>query len=258
MSPQAAAAGPEGAAHLTEQGVPGGAAGQSFCHHHNTIIVRSYSHCCQIYVYIILYSPLVLSHFPFSVILLSRLLQNVDMMVRFFPELLSLMVDVSLRGIHRQLKEEHSAHTSSKRFISLLSTHSPAMHITCTYTLQLLEKKEYRSLVQLLPAIAQGYTESDDAHLPDVFLHLLVLELISQHDSIKESTLHNIMREFWLPCCQSSESALLHFCRLLWSLHSKISQALLWECLEVMKPGEKVRGCVCESVCVCVCVYRCV
>lgn len=162
-------------------------------------------------------------------------------MVKFLPELLSIMVENSLRVVCVKLKEDHTPHSPSKQFVVSLSNPC-AMHITCTYALHLLEKKELRSLTLLLPAIASGYTQSESAQLPDVFLHLLVVALSSHSEPLREAPLQAILRDFWLPCCQSSEPALLHFCRLLWTLHPRLNQRFLNEVLEAMRPGEHVRG----------------
>ena len=168
------------------------------------------------------------------------LLQDVELIVRFLPELLSIMVENSLRGVCHKLKEEHSPFTPSRHFIASLAKNPCAVHITCTYALHLLEKRELRSLVLLLPAIASGYTQDENGQLPDVFLHQLVLSLTNQQEPLKEASLQAVLKDFWLPCCQSSESVLLHFCRLLWTLHSRINRRLLSEVLEDMRPGEQV------------------
>ena len=186
-------------------------------------------------------------------------------MVRFFPELLSLMLDTSLHATCRQLKEDHTPYTPSQHFVTSLSNNPCAMHISCTYALHLLQKRDLRALGLLLPAIARGYTRSDSAQLPDVFLHLFVLNLTSQTEPVREAALQPILRDFWLPCSRYSESALLHFCRLLWTLHPCISRSTLEEVLEGMRPGEQVwvwvwvgvGGCGCGwegggVVCVCV------
>lgn len=115
------------------------------------------------------------------------------------------------------------------------------MHITCTYSLGLLSKRELKSFSLVLPLIARGYTQSDSAQLPDIFLHCLVVGLLEYPVAIRELTMTAILKEFWLVCALSSESALLHLCHLLWGLHSKINPTLLEEMLDEVKPGEGVR-----------------
>ena len=170
--------------------------------------------------------------------------QDLELMLRFFPELLSLMVEASLRTTCHQLKEDHTPYTLSKHFVSCLSNNPSAMHISCTYALHLLQKHDLRSVTLLLPVVARGYTQSDSVQLPDVFLHSLVLSLTSQTEPVREATLHSILKDFWLPCCQSSETVLLHCCRLLWTLHPRISREVLEEVLEGMRPREQVGACL--------------
>ena len=170
--------------------------------------------------------------------------QDLELMLRFFPELLSLMVEVSLRNTCHQLKEDYTPYTPSKHFVACLSNNSCAMHISCTYALHLLQKHDLRSATLLLSAVARGYTQSDSVQLPDVFLHSMVLSLSSQTEPIRETTLHSILRDFWLPCCQSSETVLLHCCRLLWTLHPRINREVLEEVLEGMKPRDQVGACL--------------
>ena len=162
------------------------------------------------------------------------------MIVKFLPELLALMVDNALRGLYRQLKEDHIPYTPSASFINCLAKHPSAMHITCTYALHLLEKKDMKSLSLLLPTITKTCDDPDSISLPDVFLHSLVLELTQQGDTLREAVLISLLNEFWVPCCQSSETVLLHFCRLLWTFHSRLNPQYLAEVLEAVNPSEEV------------------
>ena len=162
------------------------------------------------------------------------------MIVKFLPELLALMVDNALRGVHRQLKEDHTPYSASNSFINCLSKHPSAMHITCAYVLHLLEKKDMKSLTILLPTIAKACDDADSGSLPDIFLHLLVLELTQQSSTLRETTLTSMLNDFWVPCCQNSESVLLHFCRFFWTFHDHLNPTYLAEVLEAVNPSEEV------------------
>ena len=152
------------------------------------------------------------------------------------------MVDNALRGVYRQLKEDHTPFSASNGFINCLSKHPSAMHITCTYALHLMEKKDMKSLSLLLPTIAKGCDDPDAVSVPDVFLHLLVLELSQQYETLREATLLSLLNDFWVPCCQSSESALLHFCRFFWTYHTRLHPTTLAEILEAVNPSEEARS----------------
>jgi negative elongation factor B len=162
---------------------------------------------------------------------------DVELIIKFLPELLSIMSENTLRAIAHKKKEEYRPFTPSQHFINSLSNPC-AMHITCTYALHLLTKKELKSFCLVLPLIAKGYTRSDSAQLPDIFLHLLVVRLLEYPVPIRELTMQTILREFWLVCALGSETALLHLCHLLWGLHPRINPHQLEDILDEMKPGE--------------------
>ena len=164
-----------------------------------------------------------------------------ELIIKFLPELLSIMSENTLRAIAHKKKEEYRPFTPSQHFINSLSNPC-AMHITCTYALHLLTKKELKSFCLVLPLIAKGYTRSDSAQLPDIFLHLLVVRLLEYPVPIRELTMQTILREFWLVCALGSETALLHLCHLLWGLHPRINPHQLEDILDEMKPGEAVRN----------------
>ena len=166
--------------------------------------------------------------------------QDVELIIKFLPELLSIMSENTLRAIAHKRKEEYRPFTPSQHFINSLSNPC-AMHIACAYSLHLLGKKELKSFSLILPLIAKGYTRSDNAQLPDIFLHLLVVRLLEHPDTIRELTMETILRDFWVVCALSSETALLHLCHLLWGLHPKINPRLLEDILDEIKPGEGVR-----------------
>lgn len=150
------------------------------------------------------------------------------------------MSENTLRAIAAKYKDDYRPFTPSPHFVATLSNPC-AMHITCTYALGLLSKRELKSFSLVLPLVAKGYTQSESAQLPDIFLHLLVVGLLEYPVSIREATMQTILRDFWLVCAQSSETALLHLCHLLWGLHPKINPSLLEEVLDEMKPGDGVR-----------------
>ena len=163
-----------------------------------------------------------------------------ELIVKFLPELLALIVDNALRGVYRQLKEDHTPHTPSAHFISYLSKHPVATHITCTYALHLLDKKDMKSLSLLLPTIAKGSDDPDTISVPDIFLHVFVLELSQQPEMLREDLLTLILNEFWVPCCQNSETVILHFCRFFWIFHGRLNPTYLAEVLEAVNPSEEV------------------
>ena len=152
------------------------------------------------------------------------------------------MVDNTLRGLYRRLKEDHVPYSPSNSFINYLSKHPSAMHITCTYALHLMVKKDMKSLSTL----AKCCDDPDAISLPDrhVFLHLLqlVLELSQQYETLHEATLISMLNDFWVPSCQSSEAVLLHFCCFFLTFHSRLSPTYLAEVLEAVNPSEEVCG----------------
>ena len=134
--------------------------------------------------------------------------------------------------------------TPTAPFTQFLSKSTSAMHLACSCALQILDKKDVKSLTLLLPSIAKAFVSWDSISFPDLFLHLLVVGMVMHEDVLKEGALLVLLRDFWIPCCQSSEQVLLHLFRVLWFLHAKISQSLLREVLETIEPGKDVSATV--------------
>ncbi len=162
------------------------------------------------------------------------------MMVKFFPDIMSMKVENTIRGVMRRLKEDHTPSPPPTHFTQFISKHAGGMHLACCYVLELLEKKDMRGFTLTLPSLANAFIKSETTTFSDLFLHLLVLGLSAQKESIKEPALLLILRDFWVPCCHSSEHILLFLFRMLWFLHTRISKSLLREVLETIEPGKEV------------------
>ncbi len=163
-------------------------------------------------------------------------------MTKFLPELLSIVTDAQLKTTHVKLKQEYTQYTPSHNFKNYLATNSVAMEITCTYVIYLLDKKDYRTLVTVLPVLANSCQSNEGHAFPEGFLHVLITGLSSRIEHIKENILQAVLREFFVACVHDSETVLLYLCRLLWATHHKIKSSLLNEILEEMEPGEMVGG----------------
>lgn len=165
---------------------------------------------------------------------------DAELMVKFLPCLLSLVAENALRGVLRQLKEDHAPFSLPAYFTHFISHHGNGMHLACTYALDLLERRDVKSFTLLLPSIAKAFNKSDNSvNLPDLFLHLLVLKLAQQREVLREATLLVILRDFWVPCSQSSEHVLLYLFHMLWFMHSAVGDTLLREVLETVEPGKE-------------------
>ena len=168
--------------------------------------------------------------------------QEADLIVRFLPELVSVMTEPSLRGMHVKLKQEYTPLEPSSSFISQMASSQEAMLLSCTYSLQLLEKKDFRTLCLLLPAIAKAYVSAENDTMPDGYLHSLVVMLIPHLASLREAQLVSIMKGFWVVCSQYSETGLLYCCRLLWACHDKLKPAyFVSDILQSISPSQEVR-----------------
>lgn len=168
-------------------------------------------------------------------------LQDAELMVKFFPDLLSFTLENTLHSVLRQLKEDPAPYSLPTSFTPFLSRNGSAMHLACCYALELLGRRDIKSFVILLPSIAKAFIKSDLVNLPDLFLHLLVLQLTENREVLKEATLLVVLRDFWVPCCQTSEHVLLYLFRMLWFLHSSVGSTLLREVLETVEPGKEVQ-----------------
>lgn len=181
---------------------------------------------------------------PHSLTLFLLSPQEADLVVRFLPELVLVMMEPSLRAVHLKLKQEHSALDPALTFVSHIASSQEAMLLACSYALHLVEKRDFKTLSQLLPAIAKAYISSERDIMPDGFLHSLVVMLVPHVAGLREAQLLPIMKDFWAQCAQHSETALLYCCRLLWACHDKLKPAyLLTDLLELITPSEQARGC---------------
>lgn len=152
-----------------------------------------------------------------------------------------MLVEQDIKNVLAKLKQDHTHFTPSKDFVSMLVNLPSAMHIACTYALQLTEKKFARTLSHLLPAIEHAYTQFTLQDLPVGFLHSLSVGLAQQLDAgVKETYIHDILLDFWLPCARHSEAALLYCCQLLRASHGKIKPEIVGKVVEGICPGDSV------------------
>uniref|UniRef100_A0A1X7T4P6 Negative elongation factor B n=1 Tax=Amphimedon queenslandica TaxID=400682 RepID=A0A1X7T4P6_AMPQE len=100
---------------------------------------------------------------------------EIDIIIKFLPELLSFMTESSLRLIHSKLKQDYPTYTLSSSFIRHLTSTTGAMQLTTSYSLYLIDKKDFKTLSSLLPAIASSYTESETDIFPDGYMNSVVV-----------------------------------------------------------------------------------
>jgi negative elongation factor B len=162
---------------------------------------------------------------------------DAEIIIKFLPEMMSFMIETSLKTIHNKLKQDHSLYTPSSTFIRYLTSMPAAMHLTCFYALHLLNKKDFRSLSLLLPTISAAYMESETDNLSDGFMHSIVIGLAYHIGSIKDNLLNIILKDFFLPCARHSETSLLYLCRFMWVIHKKMKPEMLQETISSMQPA---------------------
>ena len=167
--------------------------------------------------------------------------QDSEVIVKFLPELMSIIVESQLKNVHNKLKLDHPIYTPSSHFTRYLSTFPAAMQITCVCLLHLIEKKDIRTVLVLLPPLAKLFSQNDpDTIIPDGFLHMFVVCIVNRIEFIRENHLSVILREFFVPCAQHSETVLLYLCRLLWAGYRKVKPDILNEVLQEMEPSDQV------------------
>lgn len=170
-----------------------------------------------------------------------RPLQESEVVIEFLPELTALMMEPSLRSARAKLKQDHTPLQPTKKFTSLMASSQEAMVLLCTYCLHLVDKKDFKTLALVLPTVAKSCINSEKDIMPDGFLHSMAVMLLPHVAALREPQMIAIMKEFWLPCSQHSETALLHCCRFLWVCHDKIKPGyILDDLLQNMCPSEQV------------------
>lgn len=154
------------------------------------------------------------------------------------------MTESSLKLIHTKLKQDYPTYALSSSFISHLTSTPGAMQLSTAYSLYLIDKKDFRTLSSLLPAIASAYTESDTDLFPDGYMHSIVVGLCSHISVMRDAILQSLIKEFFLPCARHSETCLLYLCRFLWVGCSKMKREVVHDTLDDMRPAT-------DQVCVC-------
>lgn len=166
--------------------------------------------------------------------------QDVGLVMKFLPEVMSFMLESSFAAISERLKDPYEPHQPSQGFLTTLASSPLAMHIACSYAIHLIERRDLLTLSTLISAIASAYiNHSEGVELPDAFLHQLVYDSLYPQP-IAMTALCNIIETFWVPCAANSEPVLLHSCRLLWTTHTQLKADFLEETLEAIKPGNQV------------------
>lgn len=159
-------------------------------------------------------------------------------MVKFMPELMTLMVDTALQQVTQRLKETApTPRMPPDAFRSQLGKQA-AMLIASAYALHLAEQKDFPSLAHLLPIIASVFS-SEDVQLPDGFLHHIGCLLCESAEVLREDLGELILKDFYLACCCADEG-LLYTCRFLWLVGDKVPRALLDEVLKEMGSRSQV------------------
>ena len=159
-------------------------------------------------------------------------------MVKFMPELMTLMVDTALQQVTHRLKETApTPRMPPDTFRSQLDKQA-AMLIASAYALHLAEQKDFPSLAHLLPIIASVFS-SEDVQLPDGFLHHIGCLLCESAEVLREDLGELILKDFYLACCCADEG-LLYTCRFLWLVGDKVPRALLDEVLKEMGSRSQV------------------
>ena len=165
-------------------------------------------------------------------------IKDTSIVVKFLPELMTLMVDTTLQQVSQRLKETvPTPRMPPDAFRSQLGKQA-AMLIASAYALLLAEQKDFPSVAHLLPIIASVFS-SEDVQLPDGFLHHIGCLLCASAEVLREDLGELILKDFYLACCCSDEG-LLYTCRFLWLVGDKVPRALLDEVLKEMGSRSQV------------------
>ena len=164
--------------------------------------------------------------------------QDNDIVVKFLPSLMELMVNSHLQSVCSKLGEEFSVDIHPSKF----QLKQPIVsHIVCMYALNLVKKKDTKLLSELLVAIAVSH-QKDHIALPDGFLHQMANFMSSNFKCLQDASGETLLRKFWVPCsCQ--DDGMLHLCRLLWGVQTHLEPDLLDTVLKEMKPKQQVHLC---------------
>ena len=171
---------------------------------------------------------------------------DVQLITKFIPALMSLIVDDQVRSLNSKLPVderesaiaiiEHSGPPPDV-FQTSIEENTVAATLAMHYTLQTAKNKDRTGVMRVVGILANSVKGHP---FEDVFLHCLITELIRMRDEFDAEDFCTVVFDEFFFTLLGTDNVIRHLLRLLWFVHSKISNATRLD--NLMKLTEPLSG----------------
>merc|ERR1712110_133977 len=171
---------------------------------------------------------------------------DIQLITKFIPALMSLVVDDQIRSLNAKLPVderesaiaiiEHSG-PPPDAFQAFIEENTVAATLAMHYTLQPAKNKDRTGVMRVLGILANSVKGHP---FEDVFLHCLITELIRMRDEFDAEDFCTVIFDEFFFTLLGTDNVIRHLLRLLWFVHSKISNTTRLD--NLMKLTEPLSG----------------
>ena len=171
---------------------------------------------------------------------------DIQLITKFIPALMSLVVDDQVRSFNSKLPVderesaiaiiEHSG-PPPDAFQAFIEENTVAATLAMHYTLQTAKNKDRTGVMRVLGILANSVKGHP---FEDVFLHCLITELIRMRDEFDAEDFCTVIFDEFFFTLLGTDNVIRHLLRLLWFVHSKISNTTRLD--NLMKLTEPLSG----------------
>ena len=171
---------------------------------------------------------------------------DIQLITKFIPSLMSLIVDDQVRSFNSKLPVderesaiaiiEHSG-PPPDAFQSSIEENTVAATLAMHYTLQTAKNKDRTGVMRVVGTLANSVKGHP---FEDVFLHCLITELIRMRDEFDAEDFCTVVFDEFFFTLLGTDNVIRHLLRLLWFVHSKISNPTRLD--NLMKLTEPLSG----------------
>ncbi|KAJ7334424.1 hypothetical protein OS493_014738 [Desmophyllum pertusum] len=165
-----------------------------------------------------------------------------ELIHKFLPLLMSLMVDSSLQSLGNKLadRDDNGDVESPEQFIDyfveITSSNSVAFTLAWCYLLHVIKQKDRQTLVAIMPWFVNMCQERE---LDEVSLHTLISSLAAWQDEFSHLDFCDLVFDQFLLVLVSDTSVLRHTLRLLWYVLPKVDPQKVVHVLTIAQPSSE-------------------
>lgn len=165
-----------------------------------------------------------------------------QVVTKFLPALMSLMVDDQVRYLHARLPpdERESAITiiehsgpAPETIETFIQESAVASILAMYYTLHTARQKDKVGLLRILAVLSSC---KDDRAYEDPFLHSLIASLIAMSDEFANEDFCTVLFDEFLFAGLTRDNVTRHMLKLLWYVHAKLPSSRLQTMMKALQP----------------------